>query len=87
VIPKRFMEFIEEIVTSDEFEYGDGSPMTEDAKKALVEIQLLRAVADAARPICVFVCSKPSSIYWPDMRTLRNALAVLDEQAKGETNV
>lgn len=39
MIPQKFIEFIEEIVTVGDYEYGDGSSMTEDARTALAEIQ------------------------------------------------
>jgi len=42
MIPQKFIEFIEEIVAGDDYEYGDGSSMTEDAKIALAEIQRWR---------------------------------------------
>jgi len=41
IVPGRFMKFLEDIVQDGDWEYGDGSPMTEDAKATLAEIQRL----------------------------------------------
>lgn len=52
--PKRFIEFIEEIVSNGDWEYGDGAPMTEDAK-AVLAMTVLTSTANELPPDDAFL--------------------------------
>ena len=40
----KFVEFLEQIVKDGDWEYGDGSPMTEDAKAVLKWLDVIEAL-------------------------------------------
>lgn len=47
MIPERFIEFIKAIIVDGDWEYGDGTSMTKDAKIVLAEIQRWHTLATA----------------------------------------